>query len=99
MAKNATQNINSTTTISSITPASDYFLVSKGGTSLNKITARDALSNTLSGLQNQTTISTTDTIIISPNNGAARKIDYNTLAKAIIEQYDGSSLAGQQITL
>ena len=87
------QDINGVQTTSSITPASDYLLVSKGGTTLNKIAARDALSNSLSGLQNQTTISGSEAITITSSDGA-KKVDYNVLAKAIVEQYSGTRLAG-----
>ena len=95
---NNTRNINSVTTATSITPASDYLLVSKGGTTLNKITARNALSDALNGLQDQTTISASDTIVIN-SGSTAKKIDYSTLAKAIVEQYNGSMLAGSQQTI
>jgi len=72
--------------------------VSKGGTTLNKIAAKDVLSNSLSGLQSQTTISNSDAIAITSNNGA-KKVDYSVLAKAIVEQYSESVLAGKPQTI
>ncbi len=44
-------------------------------------------------------ITGSDSIFISKNNNALQKIDYDILAKAIIEQYNGSTLAGSAQTL
>lgn len=41
-----------------------------------------------------TTITGSDSVFISKNDNAIQKIDYDLLAKAIIEQYAGSTLGG-----
>ena len=44
-------------------------------------------------------ITGSDSIFISKNDTSLQKIDYDLLAKAIIEQYTGSTLAGSAQTL
>ena len=51
------------------------------------------VSAKLAGLAKKTTISSADQILMV-NGSAANRIDYNVLAKAIIENYAASSLAG-----
>ena len=46
-----------------------------------------------------TAIATGDSLMVSKSNTTLQKIDYNLLAKAIIEQYTGSSVAGKSQTL
>ena len=41
-----------------------------------------------------TAIASGDSLLVSKSNTTLQKIDYNLLAKAIIEQYTGSTLAG-----
>ena len=51
------------------------------------------ISTKLAALTKKTSIASTDQILMTSGTAAAR-IDYNVLAKAIIEQYKSSSLAG-----
>ena len=91
-----TQSINTAASnTNAILPGSDYFLISKGGTELNKITAANALSNGLNGLAAQTSIESPDALV-TVSDGVVKKIDYNTLAKTIVEDYDGSTIGGVQ---
>lgn len=46
-----------------------------------------------------TTITGSDSVFISKNDNALQKIDYDLLAKAIIEQYTGSTLGGSARSL
>lgn len=91
----ASQNLNSVATATSITPASDYLIISKGGTAINKITAATALSNAFAGAAKNTSITATDQLMMATGGTTANRIDYNVLAKAIIENYASSSLAGK----
>ena len=51
------------------------------------------VSTKLAGLAKKTTISSADQILMV-NGSAANRIDYNVLAKAILEEYAASTLAG-----
>ena len=46
-----------------------------------------------------TAIASGDSLLVSKSNTTLQKIDYNLLAKAIIEQYTGSTLAGSAQSL
>ena len=48
----------------------------------------------INGVDAITSIDSSDSILVSDQGTSLRKINYNTLAKAIIEQYNGSTLAG-----
>jgi hypothetical protein len=76
----ASQNLNSVTTAGSITPTSDYLLISKGGTAINKITAATALSNAFAGAAKNTAISASDSLMMATGGTTANRIDYNVLA-------------------
>lgn len=91
-----TQSINTAASnTNAILPGSDYLLISKGGTELNKITAANALSNGLNGLASQTSIESPDALVVI-QDGVGKKVDYEVLAKAIVEDYAGSTIGGSQ---
>ena len=46
-----------------------------------------------------TAVAAGDSLLVSKSNTTLQKIDYNLLAKAIIEQYTGSTLAGSAQSL
>ena len=57
------------------------------------------IQNKFNALTKQTAIAAADQLLMVKNGNATGRIDYNVLAKAIIEQYAGSTLAGSNQSL
>ena len=57
------------------------------------------IQNKFNALTKQTAIAAADQLLMVKNGNTTGRIDYNVLAKAIIEQYAGSTLAGSNQSL
>ncbi len=57
------------------------------------------IQSKLNALTKQTAIASTDQLLMVKGGNTTGRIDYNVLAKAIIEQYNGSTLGGSAQTL